>query len=62
MREFQWFYLKFDVNGPVKDENNVPLEMICPDFKANLKITQLWKVGRIDSVNHEYKILCYWKY
>ena len=60
MRKFHWYNLKCDVNGPVKDENKVPLEMIWPDLKANLKITQLWKVGLIDSVNHEYNIPCYW--
>ena len=62
MREFHCYNLKFDVNGPVKDENKVPLEMILPDLKANLKITQMWKVGLINSVNHEYNIPCYWKY
>ena len=62
MREFHCYNLKFDVNGPVKDENKVPLEMTLPDLKANLKITQMWKVGLIDSVNHECNIPCYWKY
>ena len=41
MPEFHRNSLKFDVNGPVKDEDKVPLKMKWPDLKANLKIIQL---------------------
>ena len=41
MRKFHRYNLKFDVNGLVRDEDKVPLEMIWPDLKSNLKITQL---------------------
>ena len=69
MPELHRYSLQFDVNGLVKDEDKVPLKMKWPDLKANLKITQLWKVGNIDyssssssSVNHEYNSPCNWKY
>ena len=41
MHQYHRYNLKCNVNGLVKDEDNALLEMIWPDLKANLKITQL---------------------
>ena len=42
MREFHRYNLKFDlINGPIKEEDKVPLEMVWPALKATLKIAQL---------------------